>query len=744
MIAGVLEVQMMANMARLQADMDTAKRSVVGTMANIESAVGSAKSVLASLGIGIGVGYFVNLINGSIDAADHLNDLSKSTNIAVGDLAGLKLLAKQTGTDLDGLAGGILKMSVAMGKDPEKFKALGVTSKDNTEAFKQLADIFNLLPDIQQRNALSAAVFGKTWKEMASALSEGGQKIGETIDKGRRLSGITAETTKAADEFNDKWVELTGTGGLLTRQIAPLLPLLNTLADDMITAQNKSTDLTSEFHPLAEAFRAVVILGGNVAFVFKGMGAEAGGLAAQINALAHGNLAAFTAIGEEMKKDAADRRVAFDEWEKKILAVGTAAKTTLPAVGAATSQVTDAQKKAAAAAAKFLETQKELTDAYKTLKKSLVEKIAAQEAELASDEKLNAAQKEYAQFLASIVAGTLVLTDAAMKDAVAKWDQYLALSKLNEEKQRWQKLEDDAGARWAASYDATAKATQATIDGTKAMRDNTAEMGLSEDSLLALKQARIDDEIAAQQRMLAILTTNDIESENTRAIRENIVALEDRRKAMGEAKERSEQVALWKTVEQAGHDAFMHIGEGGKSVLDRLKQTLQNGLLELLYQMTMKKWIVTIQENVISSGAGSAGGGGLGGLFGSIGEFFGGGSGAASAASETAAMSAWASLDGGGYTGDGPRTGGVDGKGGFPAIIHPQESWTDHTKGGSSAGGGDTSISMPVSLTINGNADNQVVQQLLAGFDSRIRQVYRDIPAVIRQAQISKRVSPTV
>jgi hypothetical protein len=36
---------------------------------------------------------------------------------------------------------------------------------------------------------------------------------------------------------------------------------------------------------------------------------------------------------------------------------------------------------------------------------------------------------------------------------------------------------------------------------------------------------------------------------------------------------------------------------------------------------------------------------------------------------------------GGGYTGLGARAGGVDGKGGFPAILHPNETVIDHTKG---------------------------------------------------------------
>jgi len=39
------------------------------------------------------------------------------------------------------------------------------------------------------------------------------------------------------------------------------------------------------------------------------------------------------------------------------------------------------------------------------------------------------------------------------------------------------------------------------------------------------------------------------------------------------------------------------------------------------------------------------------------------------------------SFDGGGYTGNGSRSGGIDGKGGFMALMHPQETVTDHTKG---------------------------------------------------------------
>jgi len=39
------------------------------------------------------------------------------------------------------------------------------------------------------------------------------------------------------------------------------------------------------------------------------------------------------------------------------------------------------------------------------------------------------------------------------------------------------------------------------------------------------------------------------------------------------------------------------------------------------------------------------------------------------------------SYDGGGYTGSGARSGGLDGKGGFLAVLHPRETVVDHTRG---------------------------------------------------------------
>ncbi|SFC77718.1 hypothetical protein [Tropicimonas isoalkanivorans] len=66
------------------------------------------------------------------------------------------------------------------------------------------------------------------------------------------------------------------------------------------------------------------------------------------------------------------------------------------------------------------------------------------------------------------------------------------------------------------------------------------------------------------------------------------------------------------------------------------------------------------------------------------------------------------SFDGGGYTGSGSRTGGLDGKGGFPALLHPNETVIDHTRRQSGAGG-----DMNINVTVNGARVNREIESMV-------------------------------
>ena len=78
------------------------------------------------------------------------------------------------------------------------------------------------------------------------------------------------------------------------------------------------------------------------------------------------------------------------------------------------------------------------------------------------------------------------------------------------------------------------------------------------------------------------------------------------------------------------------------------------------------------------------------------------------------------SADGGGYTGMGARAGGVDGKGGFPAILHPNETIVDHNKG--------QGMNSGANITFNIQANDA------AGFDQLLNSRKQMITAMINNA----------
>ena len=142
-----------------------------------------------------------------------------------------------------------------------------------------------------------------------------------------------------------------------------------------------------------------------------------------------------------------------------------------------------------------------------------------------------------------------------------------------------------------------------------------------------------------------------------------------------------------KSVEEAFSDMFAGIG----------KAFIDMGTKMIAQALAMKA--VGILSSIFGGGAGfqspgaspggaagvaGIGGGGLGDVFGNTRLF-----------------------SGGGYTGDAPRTGGVDGRGGFPAILHPQETVIDHTGAMSRYSGGNASTAlamapMAANVTYNG------------------------------------------
>lgn len=284
------------------------------------------KRAAEAFGIGLSAAGIVELTRRSIDFGDKLNDLSKITSISVENLAGLNVAAKQSGSDLEGMANAVSKLSVNFGKNEEKFKSLGITARDPIERLKQLADIYNGLEDPALRAAVAQTAMGKSWQSAAPLLAEGSKKIGELIEQGTRYSGMTSDIAQASDDFNDKFTLLIGTGALMSEVANQALPILNMLADDLLSGRDAAKGMTDEFNPLLEAMKALLVVGSDVHFVLDTFGKDMARAAVNIQLILTGQWQASRELGAAVAEDAKKARAELDAWQKKIMDINTVRK----------------------------------------------------------------------------------------------------------------------------------------------------------------------------------------------------------------------------------------------------------------------------------------------------------------------------------------------------------------------------------------------------------------------------------
>ena len=113
-------------------------------------------------------------------------------------------------------------------------------------------------------------------------------------------------------------------------------------------------------------------------------------------------------------------------------------------------------------------------------------------------------------------------------------------------------------------------------------------------------------------------------------------------------------------------NAFKSIIDGSKDVNEAFADMLQ-GIADQFLNMAMKILQDAITQQLMQLFTGLLGGGaGAGGFSG------------APQLSGIPFSAGGIGYEGGGYTGDAPRSGGLDGKGGFLSVLHPQETVVDH------------------------------------------------------------------
>lgn len=744
---------------------DSSFSKLSGQVSSIQSHIGGLKSTFADLAqltvAGVGAGAFIGMIQGSIDAADNLNDLSKSTGVTLANLSGLKLAAQQSGGDLEGIADSINKLSVAMGKDAERFAKLGVTAKDPLEAFEQLADVFTAIEDPQTRAALGAAALGKSWASAAPLLSEGGEKIRQMVDRGSELSDMTQEMADRADEFNDTMAEMgTAVEGAKNKIAADMLPALTQITTAITDAYVESGLLSA----------ALIGIGGAMAHAFTDEFSSAEvklrNLKGELDVLKNYQLNAKESIpilgsmlwGSEAAWDfeIASKQKEIDNLLARPAAQRAAAQAKVAADRAAAEAKAATDKAAADKAAAFLKGEAAAKaeaaaalrqkEAYTALTSSIKGRVAETERELAGLAPLNEAEKMQIDLTERLLTGKLKLSPVQKAEYEGMLKRLGVNLKLVDAQNMVTKANEAAAKRDSEFYETLRKGTSSLDDQIKTLEHEIATYGIAESAVHQLSLAKLEAELAAGPASYAALIALDAQIEKTKAL----ISLSGKKEALDVSKKMADEMIsdskrMADSIEHNLSDALMRGFESGKGFLENLRDTAKNMFKTLILQPTISGIMAPISGALAgafmpsmaqaaagssgSSAVGSIAGGmlGAGGLSGSI---------AAGAGWLTGATTLGGSLTAGAsLVGTGTLAGGLTGAGMIVGALAPialgiaaavaiwkklDTSGTKHTGGASRATADGVYTVSAESLNFQGTVASKATEEMTAGLASGI------------------------
>jgi hypothetical protein len=597
-----------------RASFDSVKASLQG----MQGTVGALQSSMLGLASAVGLVSAAMSIKNVIQGAAELDKLSKQAGIAVEALSGLAVVGKATGTAADQIASASNKLSKALATSTEEskgaaaaLKALGLSFDDFQRMapdarMKSVADAMGQFADGGQKSAAAMLLFGKTGAEMLPFLKD----LAET---GELHAKVTAEQAHQAHELEVAWIRLgTQTQSWKRTMAMELLPTLLDVVEAMKSLTQSSGAAGSIIgEALKDSLQTVAVLGANIVYVFKQIGTEIGGIAAQLVQFLSGNFKGAFAIGDEMKLDAIAARREVDKLSTSLLGLtNSRAGAGQSAMGMNDPRVlgpiTKPELTGLRGSAGAVDPQ---IKAYQGLIAAIREKIAANDLETDSGRKLTEAEKQRLAIQKMVETGTI--SQAQANSGLTKTMlETLRLSELGKQvrESEYKQAMEIAQARQKLvkdGYDQAVVLEEQTIAAAH-KRSEWADKSLEQIKVEtdALTENTVTRDIGNAMRLAEVegIKRGTSEWEAYRnAVSTAITARDGIKKSIDDFKQ------VWDSVDKTAQTTFTNIFEGGQSAFTKLRDTLKATLLDLLYQMTARKWLFDITASLTGQSAGVAG-----------------------------------------------------------------------------------------------------------------------------------------
>jgi hypothetical protein len=311
------------------AQFTTGLKGAQSSLSNFGSIAARGFTALAAAAT-VAAGALGYAVKGAIDHADALGKAAQKAGVAVEALSRLEYAAKLSDVSLEGLTGGLQKLSKTMveaaqdggSKAASAFAALGISVKDSAgnlrdadEAFVDIADKFSKVEDGAAKTAISMALLGKSGAELIPLLNAGRDGLKQMADESDRLGAtIDGKTARGAEKFNDTLTTVQATlQGVVNKVMAAALPALQRLADLLASPEfaSAATQLGSTIVTAMTEITAAVTLAINTLAQFGADFQKWGGFALQV---VRGDFAgAINGLQiSDLKKKAADNAASWD------------------------------------------------------------------------------------------------------------------------------------------------------------------------------------------------------------------------------------------------------------------------------------------------------------------------------------------------------------------------------------------------------------------------------------------------
>jgi hypothetical protein len=246
MLAGALEIQIAANLARLTTDMSSA-RGMINEFAK------TANTALATIGVAGGTAGLVMFVQHVNDATAQLKDFGKEAGTTAAAISRFDLPARAAGSSLETVANAIFRVSKSAveARDPSSqaalaLDAIGLSAKDlkglkPDEMFELLARRVNTFSDGVEKNTVMQILFNKSGREMNKVVSD----IAETS---QLAATVTNEQAEEANKLNRQIIEMKMQSEQLWRS----------LVSQGVPALNEILKAFNEGHQAAGLYQAAI------------------------------------------------------------------------------------------------------------------------------------------------------------------------------------------------------------------------------------------------------------------------------------------------------------------------------------------------------------------------------------------------------------------------------------------------------------------------------------------------------